>query len=86
MSNVFRLFNTDEHKQHLERIFLYDDGSSRYGIQLSTETNLPFMALCQRCRLYFNELKNEREMLCLYHPGVGIGFSFLARNLSNRGR
>ncbi|CAF3449078.1 unnamed protein product [Rotaria socialis] len=32
--------------------------------------SIPFMALCRRCGLHFNELKNEKEMLRLYLPGT----------------
>ncbi|CAF3101903.1 unnamed protein product [Rotaria sp. Silwood2] len=32
------------------------------------------MALCQRCGLYYNELINEKTMLCLYHPGTYSGY------------
>lgn len=56
---------------NLERIFLYNDHFIR-DKQFPVEDDLPFMALCQRCRLYFNQLKNDQEMLCLYHPGVFI--------------
>jgi hypothetical protein len=70
MTNVFRLFNTEEHKINLERIFLYNDNGCGRDRKFSIEDYLPFMAFCQRCGLYFNQIKNEKEVLCLYHPGV----------------
>jgi hypothetical protein len=69
MSNAFPLFNTVEHKMNLERIFFYEDRFKR-DKKFSIEGYLAFMALCQRCGLYFNQVKNDKEMLCLYHPGV----------------
>jgi hypothetical protein len=71
MTNIFQLFNTKEHQINLERIFLYDD-ILIHNKTNSIEDSLPFMALCQRCGLYFNLFKNDKEMLCLYHPGVFI--------------
>jgi hypothetical protein len=75
---VCRLLTTEEHKQNLERIFIYKDRWLRHDSKLPTKDDLSFMALCQRCGLYFNELKNEKEMLCLYHPGVSVTRLFLA--------
>ncbi len=81
MPNVFRLFNTEEHQMNLERIFLYNDRFERHR-KFSIEDYLPFMALCQRCKLYFNQIKNDKEMLCLYHPGViGQSLLFLMTNI-----
>ena len=51
MLDVFRLFNTEEHKMNLERIFLYYGRHSR-NIEFSIEDCLPFMSLCQRCGLF----------------------------------
>ena len=70
---TFQLFNSEEHQNNLERIFLYDD-DWKYHNKFPVEDFLPFMAFCQRCGLYFNQLKNDKEMLCLYHPGVCITF------------
>jgi hypothetical protein len=79
MTNVFELFNTEEHQINLERIFLYDD-IRRRNKKFSIEDSLPFMALCQRCGLYFNQFKNDKEMLCLYHPGVFIQSLLFVKN------
>ncbi len=68
---VFQLFNTEEHQINLERIFLYNRIRT-HNTKFSIEDYLPFFALCQRCGLYFNQFRNEKEMLCLYHPGVFI--------------
>ncbi|CAF3834689.1 unnamed protein product [Adineta steineri] len=73
--NACRLFNTKEHQEYLERLFIYHGFWSKYLIKLPSKDDLSFMALCQRCGLYFNELKNEKEMLCLYHPGTYTGFN-----------
>ena len=61
--DVLTLFNTKEHELNLERIFIYVR-------RRRVENPLPFMALCQRCGLYFNEHLNKTQMLCLHHPGV----------------
>jgi len=80
MSNVFPLFNTDEHKMNLERIFFYEDNFRR-NKKIPIEDYLPFMALCQRCQLYFNQIKNDKEMLCLHHPGVIVQSLFSMKNI-----
>ncbi len=69
---VLKLFNTKEHQINLERIFRYVDNLTRSRNKFSIEDSLPFMRLCQRCGLYFNQFNNDKEMLCLYHPGVFI--------------
>ncbi|UJR11240.1 hypothetical protein I4U23_015422 [Adineta vaga] len=74
LQNACRLFNTEEYQQNLERIFIYQGFWSKYSVKLPSKVDLPFMALCQRCGLYFNESKNDREMLCLHHPGTYNGF------------
>ncbi|CAF1576179.1 unnamed protein product [Rotaria magnacalcarata] len=82
MSNVLRLFNTEKHRQHLERIFVRNNDSSWKDFTLANDTDAPFMVLCQRCRLYFNELKNEKEMMCLYHPGTYAGYGHSCSSFS----
>ena len=78
---IFQLFNSEEHQKNLERIFVHDD-ASKYHNKFSVEDVLPFMALCQRCGLYFNQLKNDKEMLCLYHPGVRFIFvTYRSKNI-----
>jgi len=77
ISNAFALFNTEDHKEHLERIFVHAESSCRSSDNAITIDGLPFMALCDRCQLYYNQLKNEKEMLCLYHPGVSFSYLFL---------
>ncbi|CAF3717573.1 unnamed protein product [Rotaria sp. Silwood1] len=74
IGNACRLFNTEDHRENLERIFIYNDFWSSYTTNFSTKDDLPFMDLCQRCGLYYNQLKNEKEMLCLYHPGKYEGY------------
>ncbi|CAF3816095.1 unnamed protein product [Rotaria sp. Silwood1] len=74
LSNACALFNTEEHKEHLERIFIHNKSSYSYRDDPITIDDLPFMALCDRCQLYYNQLKNEKEMLCLYHPGKYWGY------------
>ncbi|CAF3973239.1 unnamed protein product [Rotaria sordida] len=74
IESACRLFNTEEHKQNLERIFIYNRFRSKYAITFPTEDDLPFMEFCQRCGLYYNQLKNEKEKLCLYHPGTYSGY------------
>jgi len=79
IQSAIRLFNTDEHKENLERIFIHSNYSSRRNqIKLPTENDLLFMNRCARCGLFFNKFKNEKQMLCLYHPGV----SFQLRSLT----
>ncbi|CAF1581899.1 unnamed protein product [Rotaria magnacalcarata] len=68
------LCNTEDHKQSLERIFIHGSCWSACKTQFSLHGSMPFMALCQCCGLNFNELKNEKEMLCLYHPGTYSGY------------
>ncbi|CAF3656155.1 unnamed protein product [Rotaria sp. Silwood1] len=82
IGNACRLFNNEEHKKYLERIFIYNGFWSKYTINFPTKDDLPFMELCQRCGLYYNQLKNEKEMLCLYHPGTyrGYGHSYSSYN------
>ncbi|CAF1447080.1 unnamed protein product [Rotaria sordida] len=65
MENVFRLFNTEEHKMNLRRIFLFT-GQPTLSRNFSIEEYLPFMARCERCGSFFNKRKNEEETLCLY--------------------
>ncbi|CAF3758426.1 unnamed protein product [Rotaria socialis] len=58
------------HRQNLERFFTHDSCWSTCKTQLNLPDSIPFMALCRRCGLPFNELKNEKEMLRLYLPGT----------------
>ncbi|CAM4966112.1 unnamed protein product [Rotaria socialis] len=41
-----------------------------HDTEKTIQDSIPFMALCRRCGLHFNELKNEKEMLRLYLPGT----------------
>jgi predicted nucleic-acid-binding Zn-ribbon protein len=73
IQNAIRLFNTDQHKENLERIFIHSNCSSRTNqVKFPKENDFLFMSRCGRCGLFFNKLKNEKQMLCLYHPGVSI--------------
>lgn len=82
MTNVFPLFNTEEHEINLERIFIFT-GSYEQTKIFSIENYLPFMAFCQRCGLYFNQIKNNTQTLCLYHPGVIIQSFIFIKNIIN---
>ncbi|CAF1189478.1 unnamed protein product [Rotaria magnacalcarata] len=82
IASACRLFNTEDHKQNLERLFIYQCNSSMQLNHCSDNNDLPFMPLCQRCGLYFNELKNEDEMLCLYHPGTYDGYGHSCSSFS----
>lgn len=70
MRDAYRLFNTEDHRDNLERMLIHSNLLRGSNDQLMSDNGSTFMVLCQRCRLYFNEFKNEKEMLCLHHPGV----------------
>ena len=72
LRETFRLFDGEEHRENLERIFVYRGFWRRPIGQLPLTDDLPFMAPCEKCGLYYNQLKNQQEMLCLYHPGVNF--------------
>ncbi|CAF1312658.1 unnamed protein product [Adineta steineri] len=71
INDCLQLFNRKEHEMNLERIFLYNNHQFN---EKTIEDYLPFMALCQRCKLFFNKFKNDKDMLCLYHPGTYSGY------------
>lgn len=72
VSQACGFFNTDDHKESLERLFIHRVDRYRRYADRKPVTNdvLPFMVLCKRCGLYFNDFKNQQQMLCLHHPGV----------------
>ncbi|UJR24704.1 hypothetical protein I4U23_006078 [Adineta vaga] len=73
-ADFLQLFNTEDHQRNLKRIFIHFETSFLSRDHFSIENYLPFMALCTKCRLFFNKIENEKEQLCLYHPGKYDGY------------
>ncbi|CAF1375928.1 unnamed protein product [Adineta ricciae] len=81
LREAFRIFDSQEHQENLERIFVYRGFWRNLAGQIPLMEDLPFMAPCEKCGLYYNQLKNEQKMLCLYHPGVRIDTNEHSRSL-----